>query len=59
MRSRAWPRITRFDDRWHWLEGSVVPRFRKFDGNTDLVDTTLQRIREEALLLASVPCIHV
>jgi hypothetical protein len=59
LRAGAWPRITRFDDRWRWLEASVVPRFRKFDGNTDLVDSRLRRIREEAQLLASAPCIHV
>ena len=25
LRAHAWPRITRFDDRWRWLERSVVP----------------------------------
>ena len=28
---RAWPRITRFDDRWRWIVTSIVPRFRRFD----------------------------
>ncbi len=27
LRTRTVPRITRFDDRWRWLETSVVPRF--------------------------------
>jgi hypothetical protein len=29
LRAPAWPRITRFDDRWRWLVTSVVPRFRE------------------------------
>ena len=34
LRARAWPRITRFDDRWRWLVTSVMPRFRKLRGRT-------------------------
>ena len=44
VRAQAWPRITRFDDRWRWLVTSVVPRFRRFDADTRLVDASLQRI---------------
>jgi hypothetical protein len=36
LRARAWPRITRFEDRWGWIVTSVVPRFRMFDGDPPL-----------------------
>jgi hypothetical protein len=57
MRAREWPRITRFDDRWRWLETSVVPRFRRFDADMRLVDTSLRRILDEARHYASQPCV--
>ena len=47
IRSRAWPRMTRFEDRWHWLVASVVPRFRRFS-DTPLIDASLRRIFREA-----------
>jgi hypothetical protein len=59
VRAQAWPRITRLDDRWRWLEASVVPRFRRFDADTRLVAASLQRIVDEARVLASAPCIHL
>ena len=59
VRATAWPRITRFDDRWRWLETSVVPRFRRFDADTRLIDATLQRIVDDARAFASTPCIHL
>jgi hypothetical protein len=55
--ARAWPRITRFEDRWRWLEGSVVPRFRRFDDDTRLLDAGLQRISAEARVYATMPCL--
>ena len=58
VRAQAWPRITRFDDRWGWLVASVVPRFRRFDADTRSVDASLQRIVDEARAFASTPCIH-
>ena len=33
LRSRAWPRVTRFDDRWSWIVTAVVPRFRRLDAD--------------------------
>ena len=38
LRAQAWPRITRFDDRWRWLVTSIVPRFRRFDADTRLTE---------------------
>jgi hypothetical protein len=52
LRTHVWPRITRFDDRWRWLEMSVVPRFRRLDA-----DTRLRRIFDEARDYASTPCV--
>ena len=57
LRAQAWPRITRFDDRWRWLVTSVVPRFRRFDADTRLVDASLRRISHEARAYASIPCV--
>jgi hypothetical protein len=57
LRAAAWPRITRFDDRWGWLVASVVPRFRRIDADTCLVAATLRRISDDARHLASAPCV--
>ena len=57
LRAQAWPRITRFDDRWRWLVTSVVPRFRRFDADTRLIDASLRRIVDEARDFASMPCV--
>jgi hypothetical protein len=57
MRAQAWPRITRFDDRWRWIVTSIVPRFRRFDADVRLVDTSLRRIFDEAREHASNPCV--
>src|SRR5262249_33886494 len=29
--SQAWPRITRFEDRWRWITTRIVPRFRRLE----------------------------
>jgi len=57
MHSRAWPRITRFDDRWRWIVTSIVPRFQRFDADTPLAETSLRRIFAEARDYASNPCV--
>ena len=57
VRAQAFPRITRFDDRWRWLEMSVVPRFRRFDADARLVDASLRRILDVSRVYASTPCI--
>ena len=57
LRARTWPRITRFDDRWHWLVASVVPQFRRFDADTRLVNASLRHIVDEARAFASTPCV--
>ncbi len=56
LRARAWPRITRYDDRWRWITTSVVPQFRRFDADLHLVDASMQRIFEDARGYASLPC---
>src|SRR5262245_9152211 len=57
LRAQAWPRITRFDDRWRWIEASIVPRFRRFDADAHLVDASLRRIFAEARAYASHACV--
>ena len=57
VRTRTVPRITRFDDRWRWLEVSVVPRFRRLDADQDLLVRTLGRVVEEARRYADRPCV--
>ena len=57
VRAGDWPRITAFDDRWRWLESSVVPRFRRLDAHAPLVDGSLRRIREESNYYPANPCV--
>jgi len=57
LRAQAWPRITRFEDRWAWLVTSVVPRFRRIDADPRLVTTSLRRILDDARDFASAPCV--
>ena len=57
LHAHAWPRITRFDDRWRWIEASIVPRFRRFDADMRLVDAGLRRIFAEARVYASHACV--
>ena len=57
MQARAWPRITRYEDRWRWIETCIVPRFRRFDVHTHLVDASLRRVFDEARDYASNPCV--
>jgi hypothetical protein len=57
LHAQAWPRITRFDDRWRWIATSIVPRFRRFDADTRLADSSLYRIFDEARDYASNPCV--
>ncbi len=58
VRTRTVPRVTRFEDRWRWLETSVVPRFRRFDADPDLVRQTLRRVVDGAERYASQPCLE-
>jgi hypothetical protein len=57
LHAQAWPRITRFDDRWRWIVQCIVPRFRRLDLHTLLVDASLRRVFEEARDYASNPCV--
>ncbi len=57
VQEHSWPRITRFDDRWRWICTSIVPRFRRLDADTLLVETSLRRIFDEARDYASNPCV--
>jgi hypothetical protein len=57
LRTQAWPRITRFDDRWRWIVTSIVPRFQRFEADTRLVDASLRRIFDEVRDYASNPCV--
>ena len=57
MRGRGLPRITRYEDRWRWLETSVVPRFRRFDAEPGLVGASLARVIEDARRYADSPCV--
>ena len=54
---KSWPRITRFDDRWRWISLSVVPRFRRFDADSKVINASLRRIVDEARVYASTPCV--
>jgi hypothetical protein len=57
LKTRTVPRITRFDDRWVWLETRVVPRFRRLDAEQDLMDQTLARVVQATKRYADLPCL--
>jgi hypothetical protein len=57
LAAQAWPRITRFDDRWRWIVTCIVPRFRRLDVHAHLVDASLRRIFDEARDYAANPCV--
>jgi len=57
LHAQAWPRITRFDDRWRWIVTCIVPRFRRFDADTRVLDASLRRVFDEAHNYASNPCV--
>ncbi|MGB3187689.1 MAG: hypothetical protein WBG36_17365 [Ornithinimicrobium sp.] len=57
LRTQAWPRITRLEDRWRWLETGVVPRFRRLDASPDLIGASLTRVVDEARHYADTPCV--
>ena len=57
LRTRAWPRMTRYDDRWRWIVTCVVPRFRRFEADPGTLDASLRRIFDEARDYASNPCV--
>ena len=57
LHAQAWPRITRFDDRWRWIVTCIVPRFRRLDVHTRSVDASLRRVFDEARDYASNPCV--
>ena len=58
LQAQTWPRITRFTDRWRWIVTSIVPRFRRFDADPRLLDTSLRRVFDEARDYASNPCVR-
>ena len=42
------PLMTSFEDRWAWLEGSIMPRFRRYEGAGEGLRRTLTAIVREA-----------
>ena len=57
LRTKGWPRITNYDDRWNWIVSSVVPRFRRLDADLRLIDASLRRIFDEGRTYSSMPCV--
>ena len=57
LRARAWPRMTRYDDRWRWITTSIVPRFRRLEADVPLVNAGLRRILDEARGHGSIACV--
>jgi hypothetical protein len=44
---RMCPLVTNYDDRWRWLESSVVPRFRRVDTDPRVIGAILRRILDQ------------
>ncbi len=57
LRTRRIPRITRYEDRWPWLETRVVPAFRRLDEDDDLMVQIFERVVEQAQRHAEMPCL--
>jgi hypothetical protein len=57
LRGRAWPRMTRYDDRWRWITTSIVPRFRRLEADEPLVNAGLRRILDEVRRDGSISCV--
>ncbi|HKJ11196.1 MAG TPA: hypothetical protein VJ976_02275 [Ornithinimicrobium sp.] len=57
LRPPTWPRITRLEHRWRWLEASVVPRFRRLEGAPHLIEASLTRVVDDARQYVDRPCI--
>ena len=57
LKARAIPRITRFEDRWVWLEARVVPRFRRLDADRDEMKQIIARVVQDTQRYANVPCL--
>ncbi|NUR07639.1 MAG: hypothetical protein HOQ22_11765 [Nocardioidaceae bacterium] len=56
-RPHAWPRITRYDDRWRGWSAAWCRRSRKLDAQTFLLDASLRRIADDAGVYGSMPCL--
>lgn len=52
LRGRRWeyevPLLTSFGDRWDWIEGAIVPRFRRFERDGRRAHRAFSRIAAEA-----------
>jgi hypothetical protein len=57
VRTQTFPRITRYDDRWRWLEMRVVPRFRMFDTDQRLLEASIRRVLATSRVYEAMPCI--
>jgi hypothetical protein len=57
VQARRWPRITRFEDRWRWITTSIVPRFRRLECDSAVVEASLRRIADHAGAYAVRPCV--
>lgn len=48
VRERRLPQLTRFEDRWHWVERSIVPRYRRFEAASQDIRASLGEMVLEA-----------
>jgi len=57
LRAQAWPRVTRFEDRWRWIVTSIVPRFQRLEQDRPLLEAGLHRIFDDAARHSSISCV--
>ena len=57
QRALVQPHFTNYDDRWSWIVGSVVPKFRRLDADMRLVDVSLPRIFADGRTYSLLPCV--
>lgn len=53
---RMCPLVTNYDDRWRWLESSVVPRFQRVDTDPRVIGAILRRILDQDRHPVPSPC---
>ncbi|MEM1448208.1 MAG: hypothetical protein AAGI22_03805 [Planctomycetota bacterium] len=56
VRALRLPDVTRFEDRWDWIESAIIPRYKDFERDHRDVDSRLDEIIERAGGRAQTAC---
>lgn len=56
LREFRLPMITKLDDRWDWIERSILPRFRRYEGSGEAIESAIQTFLVDAGVTEEVAC---